>query len=240
MFFISPYRLDPKTSWLLINVSIFSVARNPQPWTLPRTTTSAESLFSTFGRRVSWYLGGENITRRVWKAPHVRNASPQILTPRSFAGWSQMFQMIIFSFCFAEIEIIHTQKRNQQVQNCSHVCAAAVLLVQKWCLAVHVTCIHPPPSQNWRYAPLQWILKICTTDIPHWPCLYQPSPSFPLWQWSHHRACHDSILERFSRSMSGTEHLAVKQGVFFPKKLKYGKPMLVRWIYVDVDRPRYT
>ena len=93
------------------------------------------------------------------------------------------------------------------------------------------TCIHPPPSQNWRYAPLQWILKICTTDIPHWPCLYQPSPSFPLWQWSHHRACHDSILERFSRSMSGTEHLAVKQG---------GKPMLVRWIYVDVDRPRYT
>ena len=237
MFFISPNRLDPKTSWLLINVSIFSVARNPQPWTLPRTTTSAESLFSTFGRRVSWYWG------RKYYSPGVKSSSCEecfstdsdtTLLCRLVANVSDdNFQ---FLFC-RNWNYSHPEKEPTGAKLFPCMCRRRAACSK---MVPCSTCIHPPPSQNWRYAPLQWILKICTTDIPHWPCLYQPSPSFPLWQWSHHRACHDSILERFSRSMSGTEHLAVKQGVFFPKKLKYRKPMLVRWIYVDVDRPRYT
>ena len=174
MFFISPYRLGPKTSWLLINVSIFSVARNPQPWTLPRTTTSAENLFSTFGRRVSWY------GRREYYSPGVKSSlceecfstdSDTTLLCRLVANVSDdNFQFL----CCRNLKYSHPEKEPTGAKLFPCMCrrrAACTKMV-------------PCSTCNMYTSPSFAELKICTTavdieDMHHWyPTLAMFIPTF--------------------------------------------------------------
>ena len=108
-------------------------------------------------------LSHKNSLSSSFSCKAVLRSSQLIVTEMEFA--SQPFKL---SNSKKKIQKIIKKQLCKVVPTCVHTACICVLHVQKWCLALQVYIDSHPPKRSFLE------LKICTADIQHSPCLYQP------------------------------------------------------------------